>query len=219
MNILLFGPPGAGKGTQSANLTKRYGIHHISTGDLFRKYLKENSDWSQKAKRYINAGQYVPDEIVLELFQKVFDHLDVSKGFVLDGFPRTITQADGLSELLKRRHIILEKAIFLTVPHEVLVYRLTSRRICRVCEAILHVDDILSTKDSHCTHCGGLLFQRSDDSEVVVKTRLEVYIEKTAPLIEYYKKAGLLLEIDGQGSEEEVFARIELPFIASQSNQ
>ena len=216
MNILLFGPPGAGKGTQSANLTKKYGIHHISTGDLFRKYLKENSSWSQKAKKYINAGQYVPDDIVLELFHKVFDHLDLSKGFVLDGFPRTITQANGLSQLLEKKHIFLEKAIFLTVPHEVLMYRLTSRHICRVCEAIFHVDD-LSVKESHCTHCGGLLFQRSDDSEVVVKTRLEVYIEKTAPLIDYYKGHGLLLEVDGQGSEEEVFARIERPFITNQS--
>ena len=214
MNILFFGPPGAGKGTQSANLTKKHGIHHISTGDLFRKYLKKNSNWSQKAKRYINAGQYVPDDIVLELFHKVFEHLDLSKGFVLDGFPRTITQADGLSKLLKERNITLEKAIFLKVPHEVLMCRLTSRRICRVCEAIFHVDDV-SSKDSYCTHCGGLLFQRSDDSEAVVKTRLGVYIEKTAPLIEYYKKNGLLLEIDGKGSEEAVFNRIEQPFITS----
>lgn len=212
MNILLFGPPGAGKGTQSAKLTQKYGIHHISTGDLFRKYLNENSSWSLKAKKYINAGQYVPDAIVLELFHRVFDHLDPSKGFVLDGFPRTIAQADGLSKLLKEKQLILEKAIFLTVPHEVLMYRLTSRRICRVCEAIFHVDDV-SSEDNHCSHCGGLLFQRSDDSEVVVKTRLEVYIKKTAPLIEYYKKNGLLLEIDGEGDEEAVFARIELPFI------
>ena len=208
MNILLFGPPGAGKGTQSANLTKKYGIHHISTGDLFRKYLKENSSWSQKAKKYINAGQYVPDIIVLELFYKIFNHLDISRGFVLDGFPRTITQANGLSELLKEKDITLGRAIFLTVPHEVLMYRLTSRRICRVCEAIFHMDD-MSAKDNNCTHCGGLLFQRSDDSEVVVKTRLEVYIEKTAPLVEYYKKNGLLLEVNGEGSEEAVFARIE----------
>ena len=207
MNILLFGPPGAGKGTQSANLTKKYGIHHISTGDLFRKHLKEQSSWSQKAREYINVGQYVPDPIVLELFYDVFDHLDISKGFVLDGFPRTITQAEGLSDLLEKKRIQLEKAIFLTTPQNVLIERLTSRRICKKCKSIFHVD--VDSPDSTCCHCGGELFQRADDSETVVKTRLKVYIQNTVPLIAYYKEKGILLEIDGQGSENEVFAQIE----------
>lgn len=211
MNILLFGPPGAGKGTQSANLTKKYGLHHICTGDLFRKHLKEQSEWSQKAKQYMDAGQYVPDQIVLELFSEVFNQLDLSKGFVLDGFPRTVSQADGLSQLLTEKHLTLKKVIFLTVPHEALVNRLTSRYICKSCGAIFHIDNSL-TESKTCRHCVGLLFQRNDDSEAVVKTRLEVYIEKTAPLIDYYRKKGILLEIDGQGSQETVFARIESLF-------
>ncbi len=208
MNILLFGPPGAGKGTQSARLKKKYGIHHISTGDLFRKHLKEQSPWSQKARGYINVGQYVPDPIVLELFYDVFDHLDLSKGFVLDGFPRTIRQAEGLSDLLEKKHIQLEKAIFLTTPQNVLIERLTSRRICKKCKSIFHFD-INSPDSKRCRYCGGELFQRADDSESVVKTRLDVYAQNTVPLIAYYKEKGILLEIDGQGSEDEVFTQIE----------
>lgn len=212
MNVLLFGPPGVGKGTQSAKLTQKYGMQHISTGNLFRKHLKEQSSWGQKAKKYMDGGQYVPDEITLELFHQVFEDLDFSKGFVLDGFPRTIRQAEGLSQLLKEKHKSLDQAILLAIGNDVLISRLTGRRICKICQAIFHIDSKPSVSDDVCCHCGGRLFQRSDDSEDVVKERFEVYMKNTAPLIDYYRKKGVFFELDGNGSEDEVFARIQALF-------
>ena len=212
MNLLLFGAPGVGKGTQSVKLTQKYGMQHISTGNLFRKHLKQSSPWSRKAKEYMDAGQYVPDDMVLELFHEVFEALDFTKGFVLDGFPRTIKQAEGLSQLLVKKDIHLDKAILLNIPYEILMTRLTGRRICKICQAVFHIDSKPSTTDDVCCHCGGILFQRSDDSEDVVKERLEVYIKNTMPLMNYYQKKGIFLELDGQGSEDEVFARIEALF-------
>ena len=208
MNILLFGAPGVGKGTQSARLKKIYSLQHISTGNLFRKHLKESTPWSQKAKQYMDAGQYVPDEIVLELFHKVFQSLDLSKGFVLDGFPRTLTQAEGLSQLLQKNNIHLDHVILLSLPRDILISRLTGRRICKICQAIFHINSKPSATEDICCHCGGQLFQRSDDSVEVVKERLEVYMKSTAPLIDHYQKEGNFFELDGSGSEDEVFARI-----------
>ncbi|MCB0393591.1 MAG: adenylate kinase [Bdellovibrionales bacterium] len=209
MNILLFGPPGAGKGTQSALLVERKGMTHISTGDLFRENIKNGTPLGLEAKKYMDDGKYVPDSVTLNMVRDVFGKRDMSKGFILDGFPRTTPQADGLKELLSELKMELDKAIFLNVPNTVLLGRLTGRRVCKSCGAVFHVESKPPKKSGVCDVCQGELVQRTDDSENVVGTRLETYEKNTAQLKDYYQAEGILVDVDGLGDTEDVFKRLE----------
>ncbi len=209
MNILFFGPPGAGKGTQSSLLVEKRGMKHISTGDLFRENIKNETPLGMEAKGYMDAGKYVPDSVTLNMVEDVFEKADVSKGFILDGFPRTTPQAEGLDELLEKKSFELGRVIFLEVPKDILVGRLTGRRVCKSCGAVFHIESKPPQKDGVCDECEGELYQRSDDSVDVVGTRLDVYEENTAPLKSYYEKKGLVENVDGLGSAGEVYGRIE----------
>ena len=206
MNILLFGPPGAGKGTQSSLLKERLDMAHISTGDLFRENIKNKTELGLKAKEIIDAGNLVPDEITIGMVEDVFTKLN--KDFILDGFPRTVAQAEALDRLLEKKNIELGRAIFIQVPHEYLLGRLTGRRVCTGCGATYHIDAMPSKEEGICDKCGADLMQRKDDSADVIETRLEAYENSTKPVLEYYRSTGKYVEVDGTGETEEVYSRV-----------
>jgi len=207
MNLLLFGPPGAGKGTQSSLLVDNYELSHISTGDLFRNHLKNETPLGLEAKKFIDAGNLVPDSVTIRMVEDVFSKLG-EKGFILDGFPRTVAQAEALEDLTKRTSRFLKKVVFLEVPKESLISRLTGRRVCKKCGSVYHVDSKPTVKSGVCDSCGGEVVQRSDDKLEAIENRLKVYEEQTSPVKLYYKKQGKLVEVDGTGTAEEVFARV-----------
>ena len=200
MNVILLGAPGAGKGTQAVRIAAAMNIPHISTGDIFRKNIKEKTPVGLKAKSYIDRGQLVPDEVVVEIVQQRIDEDDCKNGFLLDGFPRTIAQAEALDRLTN-----IDNVINLEVDLDKLVDRITGRRVCEKCGESYHVS---TKKDDICEKCGGKLIQRADDTEEAVKSRLNVYKNETAPLINFYKKQGVLKNVDGMKSIEEVFEEI-----------
>lgn len=207
MNILLFGPPGAGKGTQSTLLKEREEMVHISTGDLFRENIKNQTPLGIKAKEIIDAGNLVPDEVTIAMVEDVFSRL---KGdFILDGFPRTVAQAEALDRLLEKKNLELGKAIFIHVPHDYLLSRLTGRRVCTGCGATYHVEAMPPKTEGECDKCGSSLMQRKDDNEEVIGTRLQAYENSTTPVLEYYKKTGKYVEVDGIGETEEVYSRLK----------
>ncbi len=208
MYILLMGPPGAGKGTQAANLVKKYDIPHISTGDMFRAAVKEGTELGRKAKACMDAGQLVPDEITIGIVRERLAKPDCAKGFILDGFPRTVEQADALDGILKALSIHLTRAVDINVPSEALVERAVGRRVCRKCGAAYHIRFNPSKTEGKCDVCGGETYQRADDSEETLKSRLSVYEAQTKPLISYYQKAGLYSSIDGSQEMSKVFADI-----------
>ena len=208
MHILLMGPPGAGKGTQAAKLVKKYGIPHISTGDMFRAAVKEGTELGKKAKACMDAGQLVPDEITIGIVRERLQKPDCTKGFILDGFPRTVEQADALDGILKSLSIHLTRAVDISVPSSSLIERAVGRRVCKKCGAAYHIRFNPSKKDGVCDECGGETYQRADDSEETMKSRLSVYDTQTKPLIRYYQKAGLYSEIDGSQEMSKVFADI-----------
>lgn len=208
MNLLLFGPPGAGKGTQSTFLVEKLDMRHISTGDLFRSAMKNNTELGQKAKQYMDKGQLVPDEIVIGMVEEKLKSLS-GQSFILDGFPRTEPQAKALDQLLTQLDLKLDWVVSLNVPDETLISRLTGRRVCKGCGAVYHVDSKPTQKSGVCDVCGGEVIQRADDKEDVIKDRLEVYRKSTAPLIDYYQAQNKLLDIDGTGATEAVFERIK----------
>ena len=208
MYILLMGPPGAGKGTQAAKLVKKYGIPHISTGDMFRAAVKEGTELGKKAKACMDAGQLVPDEITIGIVRERLQKPDCTKGFILDGFPRTVEQADALDGILKELSIHLTRAVDISVPSSSLIERAVGRRVCKKCGAAYHIRFNPSKKDGVCDECGGETYQRADDSEETMKSRLSVYDAQTKPLIRYYQKAGLYSEIDGSQEMSKVFADI-----------
>jgi adenylate kinase len=211
MNVLLFGPPGAGKGTQSAFLVERLDMRHISTGDLFRKAIKENSALGMEAKKFIDLGQLVPDTVTIGMVKEVLQTLK-GQGFILDGFPRNVIQAKSLEVLLAELKLNLDKALFLEVPHDALIARLTGRRVCRSCGTTYHVEFSPPKKSGVCDNCGGEVYQRTDDKAEAIGTRLKVYTESTAPLKDYYQHQGKLVDIDGQGELESIFSRIKSVF-------
>ena len=198
MHIILMGPPGAGKGTQAANLVKRYGILHISTGDMFREAVKEGTPLGKEAKSYMDAGKLVPDEVTIGIVRERLSKDDCKKGFILDGFPRTVEQADALNEILADNGLTLTGVLNINVPAADLIERAVGRRICKNCGHSFHVKFNPTKVEGVCDDCGGTTYQRADDSEETMKSRLSVYESSTRPLIEYYKKAGVYKEIDGR---------------------
>ena len=208
MHILLMGPPGAGKGTQAAKLVEQFTIPHISTGDMFRAAVKEGTPLGKQAKEFMDAGQLVPDSVTIGIVKERLAKPDCKEGFILDGFPRTTEQAEALDRTLQEVGIKLDRVINIIVPDEVLVSRMTGRRICRSCGATYHIEFNPSSKGATCDKCGGELYQRDDDREETVTKRLAVYQAQTRPLIEYYQDKGLYTEIDGQQDIDKVMADI-----------
>lgn len=208
LRAVLLGPPGAGKGTQAVRLVEKYEIPHISTGDIFRKNIKEGTELGKKAQEYMNAGALVPDELVVDLVKDRLQQDDCKNGFLLDGFPRTIFQAEKLDEFLSESNLKMDIVINLKVEKEALIKRLTGRRVCKDCGASYHIINIPPKEEGVCDICGGELIQRKDDNIETVENRINVYEEQTAPLIGYYKEAGSLVDFDGEASLDEVFDAI-----------
>ncbi len=208
MNLLIMGPPGAGKGTQAEVLARELNITNISTGDMFRAAIKEGTEMGRKAKEYMDMGELVPDSVVVGIIKDRLSQADCARGFLLDGFPRTVVQAEALEETLKTMGRTLDGVINIFVPREKLVDRLTGRRICRDCGASYHVQYNPPAKDDVCDACGGELYQRSDDNETVVNNRLDIYESKTQPLIDYYAKRNLLKSVNGDQDIKKVMGDI-----------
>ena len=208
MKIVMLGGPGAGKGTQAKIIAQKYNIPHISTGDIFRANIKEGTELGKKAKTYMDAGGLVPDELVVDLVADRLTWDDTKDGFVLDGFPRTIPQAEALTKALADMSTALDVAIDIEVPDQVIIDRMGGRRACVSCGATYHIVNIPPKKEGICDKCGSELILRDDDKPETVKHRLDVYHEQTQPLIDYYKKMGTLKEVDGTVSMDEVFAQI-----------
>ncbi len=208
MNLLIMGPPGAGKGTQAEVLVKELEITHISTGDMFRNAIKEGTEMGRKAKEYMDKGELVPDEVVIGMVRDRLSQPDCKKGFLLDGFPRTVEQARALDVTLDGLGIKLNGVVNIVVPLDKLMERLTGRRVCKGCGASYHVMFNPPEKAGICNTCGGELYQRSDDNEESVGTRLRAYEEKTQPLIDYYKDKGILLDINGDQDIKKVLEDI-----------
>jgi adenylate kinase len=208
MRIVLVGPPGAGKGTQAAFLAKNLSIPHISTGDLFRANISQQTELGKLAKSYMDAGNLVPDEVTIGMAKDRMEKPDAEGGFLLDGFPRNVSQAEALDETLKTESMKLDAVLDLEVPEEEVVKRIAGRRICRKDSShVFHVTYSKPKQDGVCDVCGGELYQRDDDSEETVRKRLEVYHTQTEPIIDYYKAQGLVVTISALGKVEEVTAR------------
>ncbi|MCK4589815.1 MAG: adenylate kinase [Nanoarchaeota archaeon] len=199
MKLILLGPPGSGKGTVAKRLAQEFGLAHLSTGDLFREEIAKNSEIGKKAKEYMDKGIWVPDEITMDIIKNKLDD-----NFVLDGFPRTIPQAEALDQLAK-----VDMTINLEISKEQSIERISGRRTCSGCGAIYHVKYMPPKKEGVCDKCGGDLVQRSDQTEDVVKTRFEQHHEKTEPLLKYYGDKGLLKKVDGSGTPDEVYALVK----------
>ena len=204
MHILLMGPPGAGKGTQAANLVKEFAIPHISTGDMFRAAVKEGTELGKQAKACMDSGKLVPDAVTIGIVKERLAKPDCEKGFILDGFPRTVEQADALSKILPEIGLKLTRVLNINVPAADLIERAVGRRICKKCGATYHIKFNPTKVEGVCDECGGDLYQRADDSEATMKNRLSVYEAQTKPLIDYYQKAGLYTEIDGRQAIDKV---------------
>ncbi|MEO1482658.1 MAG: adenylate kinase [Myxococcota bacterium] len=210
MRMVLLGKPGSGKGTQSRSIAEEHHIPAISTGDLIRDAIKEGSELGKRFQRYLEKGELVPDELVVAMVDERLDKPDTSDGFLLDGFPRTVPQAEALDQLLVDREMSLDRVIYLKVPDELLIDRATGRIICCNCGATYHKTMKPPKKEGTCDVCGQHEFkQRDDDREEVVRKRVAVYEEETSPLVEFYRNKGVLKDVDGVGSPTEVRDRIE----------
>jgi adenylate kinase len=206
--IILLGAPGAGKGTQAVMLAEKLGLPQVASGDLFRQALARETALGKKAKAYMDKGQLVPDEITIQMVLERLAEPDCKDGALLDGFPRNLGQARALDEALKGQGKEIDKAVYIKVSEQELLKRLSGRWICRNCQAPYHEVDSPPKVKGKCDRCGGELYQRPDDNVATVKKRLEVYFKETSPLIDYYQKAGKLLEIDGEGPADGVNRRI-----------
>lgn len=208
LNLILMGPPGAGKGTQASRLAQRLHVPAISTGDILREECKRGSALGHESKAYMDRGALVPDALILAIIEARLQREDCAHGFILDGFPRTVTQAEALDRALQRFGRALQRVGSLTVPPEEVVRRLTGRRTCRDCSTPYHIALDPPAKPDTCDICGGALLRREDDHEDVITARLEVYASDTAPLLAYYRDRGLLTEVDGCGKHDDVLAAL-----------
>lgn len=208
MVLIIFGPPGAGKGTQALMISKRYGVLHLSTGDMLRSAVKEGTKLGELAKSYMDKGELVPDDVVIGIIRDVIKGADSTSGYLLDGFPRTIPQAEALDSMLSSESLKVDMVLSVEVPDNEIISRISGRRVCEKCGAMYHKVYDPPKKEDACDRCGGGLYQRDDDKEDVVRRRLEVYSRQTLPLKQYYKASGVLREIDGLGSIDEVGLRI-----------
>jgi adenylate kinase len=207
LRIIILGEPGAGKGTYSAELVKHYQIPQISTGDMLRAAIKMNSPVGLKAQEYMKQGALVPDSVVIELIRQRVKEPDAQQGFILDGFPRTLVQAESLDELLKANGIPLTLVVKLDISREILIQRLTGRRICQTCGSVFNVFTMKPKKEGICDKCNGELIQRPDDQMATIENRLEVYQKQTAPLIHFYEGKGILEHLQAENSIENVFRK------------
>lgn len=208
MNLLIMGPPGAGKGTQAERMVKELNITHISTGDMFRAAISDGTEMGLKAKEYMDKGALVPDEVVIGMVKDRLQQADCKTGFLLDGFPRTVGQAQALDVTLKELGIKLDNVVNIEVPLDKLMARLTGRRVCKGCGASYHILFNLPKTEGQCNSCKGELYQRSDDNEESVGNRLNAYMEQTQPLIDYYKQQGILKGVNGDQDINLVLADI-----------
>ena len=208
LRTILLGPPGAGKGTQAVKIVEKYGIPHISTGDIFRENIKNGTELGKKAQEYMDRGELVPDDLVIEIATDRLLKDDCKNGFLLDGFPRTVYQAEKLDEFLAAHDGKIDTVLDIAVGKDELITRLTGRRVCKACGASFHVVNIPPKKEGICDYCGGELIQRADDNLETVTNRIDVYEAQTMPLVEYYENAGNIAQIDGTTGLDNVFADI-----------
>ncbi|MFO8058806.1 MAG: adenylate kinase [bacterium] len=213
MNIIMLGPPGSGKGTQAQEIIEKYGIPQVSTGDLLREAVKNQTELGKQAKEYMDAGKLVPDDVVVGMVKERLQKDDCKKGFILDGFPRTVPQAESLDTTLSEVGKKIDKVLSIEVPDSEVVERLSGRRTCENCGTMYHVKFNPPKKEGVCDKCGGKLYQRDDDNEETIKNRLQVYHDQTSPLKDYYANKGLVREIEGVGDinkiKEAVLAALE----------
>jgi adenylate kinase len=204
MRLLFLGPPGAGKGTQARELAREWGVPQVATGDMLREAMAAGTPLGREAKQYYDRGELVPDDVILKMVAERFGQPDATQGFILDGFPRTIAQADGLGAMLETLGHKIDGVIYFDVSEPELIRRLTGRRLCRRCQTPFHVVSAPPKREGICDKCGGELYQRVDDSEATVRNRLEVYERQTAPLLDYYRQRGLLRTVSGEGTVDKI---------------
>ncbi len=208
MRIVLLGAPGAGKGTQAKKISEKFGIPHISTGDILRNESRLGTELGKKAQVFMHDGRLVPDELIIEIIKNKISGEGPGRGFLMDGFPRTLNQAEKFDRMLTSLDLKLDRVINIVISDDELVGRLTSRRVCNSCNNICKLEDLDEDSLGTCPVCGGKLHKRIDDDIKIVEERLDVYQKQTRPLIEYYRKKGLLSDVDGLGSEDEIMERI-----------
>jgi adenylate kinase len=208
VKIILLGPPGAGKGTQAKSISNKYSIPHISTGDIFRKNISDRTPLGIEAKKYIDKGHLVPDKLTIDIIKDRLDEEDCCNGFLLDGYPRTVNQAEALEVMLNERGEKLDTALLIKVPKEFIIDRMTGRRVCTTCGASYHVKYNPTRITGICDICGSVVIQRDDDTEETVRERLDIYDAQTQPLINYYTNKNLLSQVDGTQAINDVFKNI-----------
>ena len=208
MNLVLLGPPGAGKGTQAIGVAKEFGLISIATGDLFRQAVERGDDLGKKVKEYMEKGTLVPNEITVQMVLNKLSEPESQNGVILDGFPRNLGQAEALDEAFEKENKKIDSVVYIKVEEQELIRRLSGRWVCRSCQSPYSIQGALTEEQKKCSKCGGELYQRLDDNLETIKNRLKVYFNETAPLIEYYRNTGRLVEVDGEGEVGEITQRI-----------
>ena len=208
MRLIFLGAPGVGKGTQAKKIASRFGIEHVSTGDILRYEIGHGTDLGKKAKEYVHSGKLVPDELIIEMIREEFTSDKFKNGFLMDGFPRTLEQGEKFNALLTELGIKIDKVINIAVGENEIIKRITSRIVCNDCKKIFKAGDFEDEEELKCDICGSKLNKRKDDSEEIIKNRLEVYWNQTEPLVKFYTDLGILENVDGHGTESEIFERI-----------